>query len=255
MQKSWIREQMPYYSAARRQRRRCERQTFARLAKLGKQMPECLNSLDTLLWLLERVGCCYEACPGKDAPHVIQRILSRGVSHTIAGIDLAARGHYDEALALARSVGEAGNLFWLFSIMPSKYSEWLSLDGKQRWNLFRPKKVREQIQGSGSPVPIDESRYSLLSEESSHPNPETVPQRFTPHLPTLGGYYQEAGVFVALNELAAPIAILGASAVALISEISEETRRNVRRAAVDVLHQVGSVGITELKHLRTGGTA
>jgi hypothetical protein len=177
-------------------------------------------------------------------------MVGRGVSSTLAAMDLCLQGHYDEALALARGVGEAANLGWLFANVKGSYDEWFGLDDRNRWKQFRPKSVRTRIASAGMAVPIDEARYSVLSAETAHPKPGTQPQRFNGVVPTLGGYFQEGGVFIALNETAAAIAILGASVVPLIPEVSIDTRSHVNQHAVGVLRNVGGLTSTEWTRIR-----
>jgi hypothetical protein len=240
----------PYWAAARRQRMECVEETLRRIPALGVKLPSVLASLDPLLASLERVACCMDGCPGPDKPHALQRLVGRGVSSTLAAMELCLQGHYDEALMLARGIGEAANLGWLFAHVQGTYNEWLRLDGRKRWEQFRPKSVRQRLAAAGKPIPIDESRYSILSGETAHPTPETQPQRFNAEVPTLGGYYQEGGVFIAFNEVAAAIAILGPSVVPLIPEASASTREEVKQRAVDVLRNVGGVTSTELSSVR-----
>jgi len=241
---------LSYWAAARRQRAACSEETLSRLPSLGAKLPAMLRSLDPLLAALDRVACCTDGCPGPAKPHALQRLVGRGVSSTLAAMDLCLQGHYDEALMLARGVGEAANLGWLFANVQGAYDEWLGLDGRKRWEKFRPKSVRTRIAAAGKPMPIDENRYSVLSGETAHPTPDTQPQRFNGELPTLGGYYQEGGVFIALNETAAAVAILGASVVPLIPEVSADTRNAVRQHAVDVLRNVGGVTSSEWSSVR-----
>jgi hypothetical protein len=206
----------PYWTAARYQRNLCKEATLHRISSLDTKLPAALASLDPLLASLERVACCMDGCPGTDESHTLQRIIGRGVSSTLAAMELCLQGHYDETLMLARGVGEAANLGWLFVHVQGTFDERLRLDDQKRWNKFRPKSVRTRIAAAGLPVPIDEARYSMLSGETAHPTPVTQTQRFNDQWPTLGGYYQEGGVLIAFNETAAAIAILGASLVPLI---------------------------------------
>jgi hypothetical protein len=50
-----------------------------------------------------------------------------------------------------------------------------------------------------------------------------VPQNFNPKVPTLWGWYQEAGLLTCLNEISALIAILGTSAVKLIPGLPDDS--------------------------------
>lgn len=230
---------------------RCAQETLHRLPALGVKLPAALASLDHLLAALERVACCLDGCPGKEQPHSLQRLVGRGISSTIAAMELCLQGHYDEALLLARGVGESANLGWLFAHVPGSYEEWLQLDGKKRWERFRPKSVRTRIAQAGKRVPIDETRYAVLSSETAHPTPDTQPQRYNAVVPTLGGHYQEGGAIVAFNEAAAAVAILGAAIVPMIPEVGTDTRSAVMKLSVEVLRNIGGLTATELPTLRT----
>ena len=51
-------------------------------------------------------------------------------------------------------------------------------------------------------MPMDEDLYHQQSGVSIHTNPDTTPQSYNPwEIPTMGGYFQEAGALVLLNEL------------------------------------------------------
>ena len=229
---------------------RCREETLSVLPRLGQKAPACAQALDELLRVLEAVACCYWGCPGKDEPHQIQRIVGRCSSNALAGVELIASGHYDEALGLARNVGEAANLFWLFTLSAGDLKEWKTLQDQDRWNRFRPAKVRQKIEARNVPVPIDVQRYSILSMESAHVGPHTSPQTFNRVVPTLGGFFQEGGFLLALNELAGATAIVGASAVRLIPELEDVNREEVRQAALNVLQAVGGVDVHSIAAIR-----
>ncbi|MEP4101436.1 hypothetical protein, partial [Paraglaciecola sp.] len=88
---------MNYIEAAESQRNECKQITRDRIPNLGEKLPKCIDELNVLLPLLEGIACCHWWCPGKNESHVIQRILGKAVSHTLAGLDLTYSGHYDEA--------------------------------------------------------------------------------------------------------------------------------------------------------------
>ena len=127
---------MNYIEAAESLRNECKKATRDRIPNLGEKLPKCIDELNVLLPLLDGISSCHWWCPGKDEPHTIQMLLGKGVSHTLAGLELTYSGHYDEAMNLARAVGETTNLTWLFTLDPNLFIEWKSLDGKTRWNKF-----------------------------------------------------------------------------------------------------------------------
>lgn len=242
---------MKYIEATESLRNECKEQTKNHLPSLGKKIPKCIDELNTLLPLLEAIACCYWWCPGKEMPHVIQRIVGKGVSHSLAGLELAYSGHYDEAMGLARSVGESTNLTWLFSLDAKTFLEWQSSDGKQRWNKYRPAQVRSKITALNSPVPIDRDRYSVLSAETVHVDPSSTPQNFNTAIPTLGGFYQAAGFIAAVNEISAPIAILGASAIRLLPDLPSENKEKILHSSLRLLDSVGGIDLKRVTELRS----
>jgi hypothetical protein len=78
------------------------------LARLGREVRETYDNLGTLLLVLDRFASCFWGCHGKE--HVIEYLVGRSVSCARAALRLIEVGHYDEALALTRSIAEIGNL-------------------------------------------------------------------------------------------------------------------------------------------------
>lgn len=238
-----------YFTLVERLHRKCERTTTARIPKLGKKGPLCFEKLLELLPLLDILACCGWGCPGDDDPHIIQRITGRAVSHTNAGIRLLKFGHYDEALVLARGVAEAGNLLFLFVQSPEAFKEWTALDDKGRWNRFRPSEVRKRLSTLSAPIPIGQADYEVLSSTVSHIGPATRPQTYNPaKLPTLGGYYQEVGFLVGLNEVGHAVAILGVGAGRL-APIPKDAKIKIRRSAAALVKAVGAIRLKDVPEL------
>jgi hypothetical protein len=229
---------MNYLEATEKLRKECKERSENELESLGEKLPKCIDGLNELLPLLEGVACCYWSCPGKEEPHVIERIIGKGVSYTLAGMELA------------RSVGESTNLVWLFSLNPKIFLDWQALDERKRWNKYRPAEVRRRIIGLNSPVPIDEERYLVLSTETAHIHPESMPQSYNSLVPTLGGFYQEAGFIAAVNEIAAPISILAGTAIKLLPNLPNDKRENIHKSSLNLLKSVGSVGLKKVTELR-----
>jgi hypothetical protein len=243
---------MNYLDSAESLRNECKKATKERIPSLGEKLPKCIEELNLLLPLLESVSCCHWWCPGQEEPHVIQRLLGKGVSHTLAGLELAYSGHYDESMGLARTVGETTNLTWLFCLKGDELDKWQSLEGMQRWNKYRPAKVRKKITALNSPIPIDEDRYSTLSEDTAHVNPTSMPQAFNPAIPTLGGYLQEAGLMASINELSPAIAILGANSIRMLPNLPNQKRNEILNSSLRLLRSTGSVDLTRVVELRNG---
>lgn len=242
---------MRYIEATENQRLSCKLYSKNAISNLGKRLPVCIEEIDELLPLLANVACCFWECPGKNSPHVIEHLIGKGVSQTLAGIELSLSGHYDEALILARTVGEAANLSWLFLLKPELLTQWQNSGHQERWNKFRPAKVRNRIKSSGSPVPIDQNRYSVLSAETCHPSPHTLPQNFNSEIPTLGGFYQEAGLIASLNELAAPISVLGGTGVRLVENLPSDKVQLITTKSASVLRNIGGLDLQgSIQHAR-----
>lgn len=242
---------MLYVEATEKLRSECKEHSKKTIPNLGKRLPVCIKELDELLPLLSNVACCTWECPGQDNPHVLQHLIGKGVSQTLAGIELSLSGHYDEALLLARAVGEAANLSWLFWLAPENLEIWLTSTSTERWSKFRPAGVRKMITAKGTPVPIDGNRYSMLSSETTHPSPHSAPQNFNSEIPTLGGFYQEAGLIASLNELAAPIAILGGTGIKLIKSLPKEKSELITEKAALVLNNIGGLDLeSAIKYAR-----
>jgi hypothetical protein len=86
----------------------CETETTSALPGMGVKAPACIAKLGTLLSLLYRVGCCAWGCRGGD--HTVEYIIGRSVTSALAALRLIRFGYYDEALGLARNIGEIANL-------------------------------------------------------------------------------------------------------------------------------------------------
>lgn len=104
---------------------KCEDFSLAQISKLGEKLPQCHRRLAAVLSLLYREACCFDGCDSGD--HIPQRIAARVVSHALAAYRLLARGYYDESLSLARSIGEAANLLFLFALMPEHFARCCSI--------------------------------------------------------------------------------------------------------------------------------
>jgi hypothetical protein len=99
--------------------------------------------------------------------------------------------------------------------------------------------------------PVDESRYSLLSEAGVHLVPGVSPQTFNEHgRPTLGAKFQYAGLICTLNELAVAVAEAGAcvSAFAYVGNRQEP----LRNAAQVLLNAVGNLDLELTREAQAG---
>jgi hypothetical protein len=178
--------------------------------------------------------------PGGD--HFFQRLTARVVTHSLSSLRLTLCGYYDEALALTRNVGEIANLLFLFAARPDLLDSWRSADDAKRKREFGPVKIRITLEKMNLRPPVDESRYSLLSEVGVHLVPGVSPQTFNDHgRPTLGAKFQYAGLICTLNELAAAVAEAGAC-VSTFAYVGSR-RESLRSAAEVLLNAVGNLDL------------
>jgi hypothetical protein len=179
----------------------CEAATRCRIPHMGRNAPACVQNLGTVLSLLDRAASCFWGCRGGD--HVIEYLAGRVCSCSRASLRLLLLGFYDESLSLTRSIGEIANLFFLFNADGATLSQWKESTKDQRRNHFGPGRVRGRLQTMNLPLLIDDARYGELCEVATHPTPETKPQAHNLlGMPCCGAEFQDAGVLVALNDLA-----------------------------------------------------
>jgi len=171
--------------------------------------------------------------------HAIEFLAGRAVSYGLAALRLVNFGHYDEALALTRSIGEIGNLLHLFMVDPSAIRRWLDASNKAEREEFEPYWVREALKTISSMVPTDDERYGVLCATAIHPNPKVVPQSHNENsIPTLGGYYQERGQVVCINEIARAVATV-AGPTGRIAVIAPDKSEEIVAAAISLMKTIG----------------
>jgi len=221
----------------------CARHTDDRVLHMGKKAPRTLEQLGTVLSILERVGSCWWGCRGGD--HVPEYLVARCCSSAFAALTLAQHGFYDEALSLARNLGELANLMFLFAFDDTKFKTWKHADENARLRSFSPVKVRLTLQNAQIPIPIEQDHYQRLSGVATHASPSGRPQLHNPTgRPSLGGLFQDAGFLVCLNEIAYVVGIIATSTVRL-ADVSRDRRRMLKREAVALIRSIGGIGIRE----------
>lgn len=226
---------------------KCEHLSLSQLSKLGQKLPLCHERLAELLSHLYREACCFNGCDGGD--HTPQRIAARIASHALAAYRMLSRGYYDESMSLTRSIGEAANLLFLFASVPSHYPQWKAADERDRWDRYRPAKVRELLQRAQLPVPIDRERYGLLSSVSVHLSPSVSPQAHAPEArATLGAIHRDEGLMATLNELSGAV---GVTASSLATLLPEKCRPTLKEAAVALLRSVGGMDLAAVRSLNS----
>lgn len=226
----------------------CEAETRRRIPSMGKKAPACLQNLGTALSLLDRTASCFWACRGGD--HVIEYLAGRVCSLSRAALRLLLFGFYDESLSITRSIGEIANLFLLFNQDAPALAQWSQSNNKQRKEQFRPVKVRlrlEEIEQRKSVnlqiLTVDEQRYGALCEAATHVTPHTKPQAHNPlGLPFAGANFQEAGLIIALNELARATALALIPLPKLLG-YDDQKRSEIQGKAATLLESVGNVDV------------
>ena len=227
-------------------REKCHKESLLALPTIGKKLPILVEEVDGLLRKLDEIASCALVCPGKNSSHHVQKLLGKTVSCSIASIELAYRGHYDESMILCRSVGEAANLSWLFLLDKTLLDNWMTLEPKKRWHKFKPGAVRKLIKDKGVPVPIDQSKYSSLSE-LGHPTPHASPNYYNSHLPTLGGRFQKDGLIVAINEIAGALSIVGMALPQFVEEIDVKYKAELVISCIEIIENIGGVDVSMVK--------
>src|SRR5436853_7570679 len=89
----------------------CATTTLKELPKLGEKAPVCYEVLGMTLALLDCAAGCYWGCARGD--HRLEYLVGRSANSAYAAINLAMKGYYDQALSLARTLGEIANLLSL----------------------------------------------------------------------------------------------------------------------------------------------
>lgn len=223
----------------------CERQTRAFLASgaAGRKAPLAVERLGVALALLDRAASCFWGCRGGD--HIVEYLAGRTTVQSEAALTLTRRGHYDDALALVRNLGETTNLLSLFSNDPSSFEMWKQLPGEQRWNKFRPAKVRRALAALNVTLPISSERYSALCELATHVTPEMRPGAHNSFsIPITAPMFQPQGLLLALNELAFAVAF-AAIYVPHLAKLDRALVPHFYKAARALLEAYGGVNLTD----------
>ena len=233
-----------FLAVVRDQERRCEVAFDEWIPTAGIKAPETLAALGTALSLLDRIASCWWNC--RQGDHIEERLIGKAASNARAALQLSRSGYYDEALGLVRQIGETANLLCLFSQSASEHEKWKSGSEADIRNDFRPVKVRLKLEKLPLPLPMDETTYGLLSRQAVHVDPTTTPQRHNPlYLPTLGGYFQEAGALLALNHLGGMVGWMLWLAMILIRPATD--RKVIVDASVALLRSIGGVNLNSIE--------
>jgi hypothetical protein len=226
----------------------CQAETRRRIPDLGEKVPACFENLGTVLSLLDRSAACFWSCRGGD--HVIEYLAGRVSSSSRAALRLLLFGFYDESLSITRGIGEIANLFLLFNQDPGAFPQWQQSNKKHRMQQFSPIKVRLRLEeiGRGKSVDlrmlrVDEQRYGGLCEIATHVTPATKPQAHNPlGMPFAGAQFQEAGLIVALNELAHATALALMPLPKLLG-YDDQRRSEIQQAGANLWTAVGTLDV------------
>jgi hypothetical protein len=220
----------------------CTTMTIRALPELGEKAPDCYEALGMTLALLDCGSSCFWGCKGGD--HRLEYLIGRATSTAYAAVGLAVRGYYDQALSLARTLGEIGNLVSLFAVDAKRIDEWKTLDERTRKERFSAYNVRVALEKMGFPdVPINKDRYGRLSVYSIHAIPDQMPQAHGAEGRAIAyPVFQVGGFILALNEIALPVAFIALSAGKLL-ELQAEVSETFREIAHALGGAVGGIAI------------
>jgi hypothetical protein len=186
---------------------------------------------------------CWWGCRGED--HRLEYLVGRAANSAYAAVLLMRRGYYDQALSAARGLGEIANLLFLFIVDKAMIEVWKNAAAAARRRDFTALKVRIALEKRGQPVPIDEDRYRLLSSYSIHAEPDGIPQSHDEKASAkTAPTYQEAGLLLALNEIAFPVGLITRTAAVLLG-MPKEGQEIFRDTSTVLVNAIGGVNLDE----------
>lgn len=228
------------------QERKCKEDFDEWLPSAGIKAPKTLDALGTALSYLDRIASCWWGC--REGTHIEERLVGKATSNARAALELLRSGYYDEALGMVRQIGETANLLCLFAQSPELHERWKIASEKESRTEFRPVKVRLRLEKLRLPLPMDEETYRLLSKQSVHVNPQTSPQSHNIlGRPMLGGYFQEAGSLLTLNQLGSMVGWVLWLSVTLVKPSTD--RSVFVEASVNLLRSIGAINMNTIENL------
>lgn len=226
----------------------CAKETLEHFAHLGTKAPRCKDAIGSVLALLDCASSCIWGCRGGD--HLIEYFAGRVASSARAAWRLLLLGFYDESLSITRSIGEAANLLILFATDANALSDWKGASRNDRKSRYMPVHVRTRLQDLKPITMIDSARYSALCEIAVHVTPELRPQGHNLlAMPTSGGYMQEGGILMALNELAIALSHATLPVPKLLGYDKTRTKQFMT-ASADLLGSIGGMDIHGIERWR-----
>jgi hypothetical protein len=155
------------------------------------------------------------------------------------------RGYYDQAMSLARGLGEIANLLVLFTVDNAAMDRWKHTTEVGRRREFSAVKVRVALERLDTQIPVEEERYRLLSSYSIHADPDNAPQAHDERARAKSApVYQEAGFLLALNEISWPIASITLFVPNLI-DLAKEHAKTFQEVAGVLMESVGGINVEQ----------
>jgi len=202
------------------------------LGKGSSPYNQLREKLGTLLSLVDRLGSCWWGCSGGD--HTVEYAVAASGGNTFAALRLLRAGYYDEALGLARQIGERANLLQLFMFNSQSLREWSDSGTEARQKKFSAFNIRIELEKLGIPPIIQRDYYHYLSGFGIHPG--RIPQSFGDKLPpSVGGLFRLRGLTIVLHELAYVISMVGGTGAVLLSDDERIPADRIVGAAMDLL--------------------
>ena len=233
-----------FLKVIRDQEQRCEEKFDQWLPAAGIKAPKTVDALGTALLYLDCIASCEWGC--RQGPHIEERLVGKAASNSRAALQLLRSGYYDEALGLVRQIGEIANLLCLFMQSAETHQKWIDASEEELKNFFSPARVRRNLEELPLPLPMDKETYGVLSRQSIHVNPKSSPQSHNFFgLPTLGGYFQEAGTLLALNHLGGMVGWILWLGVTLIKPPAD--RKVVVDASIALFRSIGGINLNSIQ--------
>lgn len=153
--------------------------------------------------------------PPKDLDHETVQLLATRMFNDLAGAyGQLTRGYYQIAAMILRDVMETTFLLGLFVHKPDQIEVWRNSDSKQRYELFRPGKVRAYLNSfPGYSEKKRDAAYKMFCEYAAHPTQAGFALMGpTGGRPTIGPFFDQSLLKAILVELAQLAAQAGANA-------------------------------------------
>lgn len=135
----------------------------------NEAVSRCLNSINAILFILDRIAHCTFGC--RQGDHIHEQLLAKYCNFTNSSILLSEAGLYDQSYANYRSMTEILNLSVLFWFSKEELEKYKSLSTKKRRDLYRPSNVRKKLEEVGATTSITADEYGHLSGVGIHPDP------------------------------------------------------------------------------------